>query len=363
MENRTLASPCTVPKPPPTPGFFGRYQAAIDQAMRAELRPHGAPLYNTLRYYLGWVDTEGNFDPQPAGKRVRPTLCLLACEAAGGDPANALPAAVSLEFVHNFSLVHDDIEDGDRMRHHRPTAWAVWGVPIAVESGNAFVCVADLAVQGLTERGVSRAVAVMVGHTIADHYLRMVEGQYLDISFESRLDVSVDEYLGMIRRKTGALIECSVYAGALIGGCRGDAKAVVDSLRTVGRSLGYVFQIRDDVLGVWGGQETGKPVGADIERKKKSLPAVHALEHARGPAREEIRNIYGKERIEGADLERVLEIMDDIGTRSYCDSLALQHWQTAKSVLESAKLGEENMANGTARDFIELGEFLLSRQS
>jgi geranylgeranyl diphosphate synthase type I len=204
---------------------------------------------------------------------------------------------------------------------------------------------------------------VTVGQAIAEHYLKMVEGQYLDISFESRIDVSVDEYLGMIRRKTGALIEASVYAGALIGGCRGHDPELVNALRTVGRALGYVFQIRDDVLGVWGGKETGKPVGADIARKKKSLPAVHALENARGPARAEIRAAYSKERIEGGDLDRVLQIMDDLKTRDYCDSLALMHWQSAKSVLESSTLGEESLAHRTARDFTELGEFLLARQS
>jgi geranylgeranyl diphosphate synthase type I len=345
------------------PDFFGRYQAAIDRAMRTELRPHTLPLYTTLRYYLGWVDAEGNPDPQPAGKRVRPTLCLLACEAAGGNPEDALPAAVSLEFVHNFSLVHDDIEDGDRTRHHRPTAWAVWGIPVAVDSGNAFLCAADLAVAGLTGRGTPEPAALAVGNAIAEHYLMMVEGQYLDISFESRIDVSVDEYLGMIRRKTGALIECSVYAGAMIGSSRARGQAVVDGLRAVGRELGYVFQIRDDVLGVWGGQETGKPVGADIARRKKSLPAVHALEHARGAARDEIRTAYRQERIDGARLERVLEIMEDLHTQDYCDSLAQQHWQSAKSVLESSALGHGTLAHDTARDFIELGEFLLARQS
>lgn len=358
-----MTTPCTVPKPPPLPGFFGRYQSAIDQAMRNNLRPLASPLFTTLRYYLGWVDSEGNYDPQPAGKRVRPTLCMLACEAAGGDPTAALPAAVSLEFVHNFSLVHDDIEDHDRTRHHRLTVWAVWGIPIAIDSGNAFLGVADLTVAQLRENGIPAAVAVDVGGTIADHYLKMVEGQYLDISFEDRLEVSVDEYLTMIRRKTGALIECSVYTGALVGGWNRNNRAPIEALRSVGKSLGYVFQIRDDVLGVWGGPETGKPVGADITRKKKALPAVHAIATARGAARKEILSLYGKPTIEGDDLARVLEIMDELRTQEYCDSLAAEHWQAAKSVLESSELAGGSFTNGTAGDFIELGEFLLARQS
>ncbi|MBI4306267.1 MAG: polyprenyl synthetase family protein [Chloroflexi bacterium] len=345
------------------PEFFGRYQRAIADAMRAELRPHDLPLYTTLRYYLGWVDTDGNFDPQPAGKAVRPTLCMLACEAAGGNPLDAVPAAVSLEFVHNFSLVHDDIEDGDRLRRHRLTVWAVWGIPVAIESGNAFLCVADLTVSKLVERGVPRDVALYVGHTIAEHYLAMVEGQYLDISFENRLEVTIEEYLAMIRRKTGALLECSVFAGALVGAARKNDGRVTEALRHIGKALGYVFQIRDDVLGVWGGPETGKPVGADITRKKKSLPAVHALSTASGAARQELHSIYAKDRIEGSDLERVLEIMSDLKTRQYCDVLAREHWQTAKSVLQSSALSKEPLANHTLRDFMELGEFLLARES
>ncbi|MBI4219377.1 MAG: polyprenyl synthetase family protein [Chloroflexi bacterium] len=345
------------------PEFFGRYQRAIVDAMRSELRPHDLPLFTTLRYHLGWVDTEGNFDPQPAGKAVRPTLCMLACEAAGGDPLDAVPAAVSLEFVHSFSLVHDDIEDGDRTRHHRPTVWAVWGVPVAIESGNAFLCMADIAVHGLRSKGVPESIAMTVGQTIADHYLKMVEGQYLDMAYERRLDVSADEYLAMIRRKTGALLECSVFAGALVGTAHRNDGRVTDALRNVGKSLGYVFQIRDDVLGVWGGPETGKPVGADITRKKKSLPAVHALSTASGAAEKELHSIYEKARIEGTDLERVLEIMSDLKTREYCDGLAREHWQTAKSVLQSSALSKAPLANQTVRDFMELGEFLLARES
>ena len=343
---------------PQLPSFFARYQADINDALRKELAPYRLPLYDTLRYYLGWMDEYGRASEPAEGKRLRPTLCLLACEAAGGDPADSLSAAVALEYVHNFSLIHDDIEDGDRIRHHRPTLWAVWGEPTAIVSGNALVTVADLAIQGSLARGVPEEAACMAAEALTDHYLRMMEGQYLDIDFEHRMDVSVDEYLDMIERKTGALITCSVYLGALVGSASRPEGALVGSLRRVGHELGRIFQIRDDVLGVWGGPETGKPVGADIERKKKSLPVVHALSHARGSAKRRLESTFAQPTLDGGDVEQVLEVMEDLRTRDYCQELADARWLKARSMIKSLPL-----AGDSAADFLELGEFLLVRES
>ncbi len=161
----------------------------------------------------------------------------------------------------------------------------------------------------------------------------------------------------MIWHKTGALIECSAYTGAAIGAAGSRNGEVIEGMRALGRELGYIFQIRDDVLGVWGGPETGKPVGADIQRRKKALPAVHALNHATGPASRELAAIYTSEEMTGRDVERVMEVMDDLGTRKYCDRLAESHWQKAQDVIKSVPL-----ANGAESDFRELGEFLLVRE-
>ena len=330
----------------------------IGRAMREELEPHELPLYTTLRYYLGWVDPNGSPDPQPEGKALRPTLCLHACRALGGDAEAALPAAISLEYIHNFSLIHDDIQDGDEFRRHRKTVWAIWGKPVGIVAGNAIFALADLAAAKLTERGVERSISVEVGRALADRYLRMMEGQYLDISYEGRESISVDEYLDMIQRKTGALIECSVHCGAMIGAGENADPELIEKMRRLGRELGYIFQIRDDVLGVWGGPATGKPVGADIQRKKKALPAVHALDNATGAAAERIAAIYSKERVEPADVEDALSIMEDLGSRIYCEKLASDHWRKALNVLQSIPL-----ASDAGADLKNLGEFLLVRES
>ncbi len=355
----------TVPDPPGDastrglPGFFARYQGLIDAALRRELEREELPLYDALRYMMGWVESDGRPAVSGGGKAVRPTLCLLASEAAGGEVDRAMPAAVALEYVHNFSLIHDDLEDRDRFRRHRLTVWAVWGEATALISGNLMLKVADRAIQGLMDLGVSAGVSVEAGKALTANYLRMMEGQFLDVSYETRLSVSVEEYLDMIERKTGALIETSVYLGALVGRAGEPERGVVSGLQRVGYELGRVFQIRDDMLGVWGGPATGKPVGADIIRKKKALPAVHAISHASGSGKAELERIYASDTAASAcDVERVLSIMSSLNTQDYCHRLAAERWQNARAVLKSLELSGDS-----ARDFEELGDYLLVRES
>jgi len=307
---------------------------------------------------MGWVDTDGVPSVLAEGKRLRPTLCLLACEAAGGMRRRAMPAAVALEFIHNFSLIHDDIEDGDRIRHHRPTLWAVWGEPTAIVSGNVLITLADITIQSLVEHGVSKLIACEAAETLTLHYLRMMEGQYQDIQFESRSNVTVDEYLQMIERKTGALIECSVYLGALVGPDRRPDRALAQKLRHVGYELGRIFQIRDDILGIWGGAATGKPVGSDIQRKKKSLPVIHAINESKGRTSRLLSEIFSKSSISKSDVDCVLDVMEELDTRNYCQNLAAERWELGKSVIESLRLNSQS-----ASDFMELGDFLLVRES
>jgi geranylgeranyl diphosphate synthase type I len=340
------------------PSFFSRYQSTIDGALREELQGRELSLYETHRYYMGWTDTAGVPSDGGGGKRLRPTLTLLACESAGGEIEKALPVAIALEYVHNFSLIHDDLEDGDRFRHHRPTVWAVWGEAIAIVSGNAMLKVADRAAMRLAERGVGLEVSLEAQRALTTGYLRMMEGQYLDIEFESRPSISVQEYLDMIERKTGALIEAAIYLGALLGRPAGAGRELADGFRMVGHDLGRIFQIRDDILGVWGGAETGKPVGADIQRKKKALPAVHALSQSVGASKKRLAEIFALEEITGSDVEDVLEIMAAMGTQEFCQSMAAERWQRARNVLQSLRIPAD-----AHREFEELGEFLLVRDS
>lgn len=344
---------------PSLPGFFSRYQSRIDDALRAELEGLEPDIYDIHRYYMGWQEIDGSDSNSTGGKRMRPTLALLAADAVGGDLERATPIAVALEYVHNFSLIHDDLEDMDRIRHHRPTVWAVWGEPAAIVSGNAMLKIADTAAWKLRSVGVEESIALEAQAVLTNHYLKMMEGQYLDISFETEESVSVDQYLDMIERKTGALVEASIYLGGLVAPPSGPDRQKAASLKAIGYGLGRIFQIRDDVLGVWGGMETGKPVGADIKRKKKALPAVHALSTSTGASADRLREIFRNEGdLDNEDLHVVLEVMEDLGTQAYCQSMAEEHWVKCKQMIESIEL-----SGSTALEFTELGEFLLVRES
>ena len=337
------------------PGMFQRYRPHISKALRQGLERDGVGVYHMLRYSMGWVDVEGSPTVAAQGKALRPTLCLLGSEAAGGTIDAAMPAAVALEFIHNFSLIHDDIQDRDRTRHHRPTLWAVWDVPKALVAGNVLRVVADTCLEGLTSRGVESGHALGVISLLTEAYLEMIEGQYLDISYEGQPDISIDDYMTMISRKTGALIRCALHLGALIG--TGDT-GVAEAFRECGRSLGYVFQIRDDYLGVWGDEgTTGKPVGADIRRKKNSFPVVCAMSQSSGRDQQLLKELYGKADLDDGDVAQVLEVMEGSRVKERAMSIASEHSDRAIQALSDVEI-----APTIRQDIDDLVHFLLVRQ-
>lgn len=339
---------------PELPGMFTEYRADIGNALRNALGNED-PVYNLLRYYMGWVDTEGNATTGTEGKYLRPTLCLFSCEAVGGNRGLAMPAAAAMELIHNFSLIHDDIQDRDETRHHRKTLWAIWGIPKALVAGNVLRIVADSTLDDLQSVGVPSNRALPVIEQLTQAYLEMIEGQYLDISFEGQSEVGLKQYLDMIARKTGALIRCSFTMGALIGSQNiGDA----DAFRESGRALGFLFQVRDDILGIWGDEEsTGKPVGADIRRKKNAFPAVYAMSQAQGEDKRHLLGIYRKSELSDADVEDVLHIMDALNVREHAHALAVEEAEVALGALAAVE-----MDRSARREYGNLLEFLLHRE-
>lgn len=338
----------------PVPSLLGRYRAELEEALRAAI-PVGSPalLYSMMRYHLGWEDEQGRLLANCGGKGLRPALCLWACEAVGGRWHQALPAAAALELLHNFSLVHDDIQDGDTERRHRPTVWSVWGQPQAINAGDSLLILARLVMLRLEEGGVSPAKVVEACRVLDNACLTMTEGQCLDIGFESECQVSVETYLEMILKKTGALLAASLHLGALVG----SDEDMAGRLARCGRLLGLAFQIRDDILGVWGSaQVTGKPVAADIRRRKKCLPVVYALATAQNGAREELLRFYAQGSLTDGDVIRVVDILETLGAREYCQGLAEE-----RIVEALAELTEAAIAPAAYRDFQELAEFLLER--
>ncbi|HEX5167259.1 MAG TPA: polyprenyl synthetase family protein [Thermomicrobiales bacterium] len=269
---------------------------------------HGdLPIYDVLRYHLGFVNER--FEPERvnAGKRVRPRLCALACEAAGGDPSRAVFAAAAIELLHNFTLIHDDIQDQSVYRRHRRTVWDLWGSAQAINAGDAMFAIAHHALNHSTEAGVDSATVLELSNRLHDATLRIVEGQVLDLGFEQREDVSTANYLTMIGGKTGALTRFACWTGARIAAAKASQ---VEQLAEFGNVLGVGFQLRDDILGVWGETgDTGKAEADDIRRRKKSLPILLLRERATGPELATLDGIYEHDDVTDDEIQSVLELM------------------------------------------------------
>jgi len=310
------------------------------------------PFYGMMRYHLGWADERFQAIGAERGKRLRPLLCLLACEAVGGEYQLALPAAAAIELVHNFSLIHDDIEDRDHLRHHRPTVWHLWGEPQAINVGDGMFVLAHLTLHRLLDRGTPPSRMSAVVKALDAACLSLCQGQYLDLSFEERLDVTVEEYLAMVEGKTAALIACATKVGAMLAT---NDEALIERYRSFGECLGFAFQMVDDILGIWGDPKTtGKPAASDIACKKKTMPIVYALGlEAKSKA---LREIYGKEALSKEDVQRVLAILDELGARDYAQRIAEGYRDRA--LVELEKTGIENEAQEGLR---ELARFLTER--
>lgn len=310
-----------------------------DEAATIDLRG----FYGQMAYHLGWVDA--SFAPVAinAGKLLRPALLLLAYEAAGAwglDTSGnqhlrrALPAAAAIELTHNFTLIHDDIEDGDSERHHHPTVWKQWGIPQAINTGDGMFALSRLTLWGVLKEGVDGFIAARLGEELDRACLTVAEGQFLDLSFEQQQEVTVEQYIDMIERKTAALMATAAAMGALLG--TRDQETIA-RLRDFGYAVGIAFQVRDDMLGVWATTaQSGKTEAGDIYRRKKSLPILHALEHANADDQRSLRAVYQqKTPVSGEQVEQVLATFARTETRAYCRAFLDEQCRRANAAFDS----------------------------
>jgi geranylgeranyl diphosphate synthase type I len=301
-------------------------------------------------YHLGLTDAEGRPESRTAGKALRPALAVLSARAAGAAPERGVPAAAAVEFVHNFSLLHDDIMDGDTERRHRPTAWTVYGIGAAILAGDALLMLGqDLLLEGPAPQGLwaSRCLAAAVQ--------RLIAGQGADLAFERREDVTLDECKQMAGDKTAALMACACSIGAIYVG----ASAVLAmGLAGFGAHVGLAFQLTDDLLGIWGAPEvTGKPVMSDLRTRKKSLPVVAALTSGTEPGRELGELLARPEALTEDELIHAAGLVEAAGGRDWAEAEADAALASAEKCLAETDLPEDVRA-----EFAHIAEFITARQ-
>lgn len=305
-----------------------------------ERDPSTQGVYDMVRYHLG-LDGTGS-----SGKRMRPLLGLLAYASIAGDHRAALPGAAAVELGHNFSLVHDDIEDGDAERRHRPTLWSIHGIPQAINAGDMLFSLSRIALHRLTDLGFSDAKVLRLMRLYDETCVALCEGQYIDIWTSEHDDaMSVELYFDMIGRKTAALISASIEAGALLAT---DDEDVIGRYRAFGWSLGIAFQLNDDLLGIWGHeQRTGKEP-TDVARRKKTLPVIYAFEHAAPSDRDRLLDLYSADDASEEAVTEIVAILEKTGGRDFTRAEARRYRDEALAHLDAA-----GILDGVARERLQ----------
>ncbi len=298
----------------PIPQFDMEGIVERELAMSIRALEGRAPLMARMaRYHLGMIDSVGNVTERVVrravqGKRIRPMLALLTCSAVGGDIGAAAPLAAAIELLHNFTLIHDDIQDRSPNRRHRATVWRIWGDAQAINAGDAMFAAAQLTLLRVRDTGVPEGTVLDLLAEFNRITIEIVAGQVLDLEYEGRADVSPDDYLSMISGKTAGIVRFAAWAGARAGGADPET---AERLGAFGQVLGIGFQIQDDLLGIWGTRDiTGKDAADDIRRRKQSLPILMLREEASDAELARLNNLYERDEVDGDGVTEVLAALD-----------------------------------------------------
>ena len=334
---------------PSVPTAFARARDLVTPAMRETIERLAPGIRRVVVYHLGWENADGRPGDADGGKAVRPALALVSAEAVGAEAERAVPGGVAVELVHNFSLLHDDVMDGDTERRHRPTAWKLFGIGEAILAGDALHALAQELLIDPPEPERLRAAAALSEATAA-----MITGQSEDLSFESRADVTIEECLDMLAHKTAALMSCACKIGAILGDA--DDRSI-SSLGDFGRQVGLAYQAVDDVLGIWGKPEaTGKPAWSDLRQRKKTLPVVSALA-AGGPAADRLAALLAGDLANEEDVALAAKLVEENGCRERAMEEASRRLASALGCLDRIE------APAAARkDLEEIAGFITSRE-
>lgn len=307
--------------------YIPAIEIELNHIVSTTKKPGLEELYTMLAYHMGWEGEQ--VKPESRGKRIRPLLVLLCAAAAGSDWKQALPAAASVELLHNFSLIHDDIQDQSDLRRGRKTIWKIWGVAQAINTGDTMFVMAHQSMLSLA-KSVSEIVALQALSSFTGACLALTQGQYLDLSYEKRPDLTLDDYWPMIQGKTAALLSCCTELGAITA--RSEPK-VRESYRDFGKYLGLAFQALDDVLGIWGDAIlTGKSAHSDLLTGKNSLPVLFGM-GLQGPFSK--RWVQGN--IQPDEINELADQLESEGAKAFAQQKAAELTQQALQYLYDAR--------------------------
>lgn len=332
----------------PVPAILDRARTLVQPVLKTSVDTLVDELRTPARYQMGWIEADGAEVPGGGGKGIRPALAILSAEAVGAPGGVAADGGAAVELIHNFSLIHDDIIDGDVERRHRPTVWKIWGEGDAIIVGDALHALAfELMLNDASAPRVEATRRLVAGTSA------MIAGQSADMSFENRDVVTFDDCLEMEANKTGALLAFSASVGAVMAG--GPAESI-EALTTFGAAIGLAFQAVDDVLGIWGDPAvTGKAVGNDLRERKRSMPVTAAL-HSGHDAAAEIAAMYGPGELDSDQIERLSGLIEQAGGRQRTEAEAQKQLEIALSALAAGSL--EDSARS---ELEELAQFIVGR--
>ena len=305
------------------------------------------PFYEMLTYHMGW--TGEGAGPEATGKRIRPLMLLFSVAACGTEWLHAVSAAAAVELVHNFSLVHDDIQDNSDKRRGRTTLWKIWGMPMAINTGDALFVLSNQAIMDLSNNYPAETV-VKSATVLHNTCLDLTRGQFLDMSYEERNDLGVEDYWPMIANKTAALLSACCHIGSILGGAE---ESKQDAYRSFGHALGMAFQVQDDILGIWGDEAiTGKSAASDLVEGKKSLPVLHGLSQGGKFAKR-----WAAGPIQPDEVEEIAQLLAAEGSYEYTHGMSRQLTTLAlNSLREADPQGEAGEA------LMELANKLIKRE-
>ena len=284
------------------------------------------------------------------GKRIRPAICLITCEALGGNPENAVHFALAVEILHNMFLLHDDIEDGDTVRRDKPTVWVKYGIANAINAGDYLLGIAYRCILS-SPNPIETKIKLLDVFTLT--YEKTVEGQALDINARGAKDFTVEKYMKTVELKTGYYLACGMVGGVVLSGNHNDN---LDTIWELGKNMGPAFQIKDDLIDLTHGKGRGGVIGSDISEGKASFPYAYTMDVARSDEKENLIKIMGKERNKttGDDIKWVIDLYKKYDSLDYSQNYAEKLIKDAYKTIDKIKVNDTTV-------FKEIADFMVQR--